>query len=142
MGPQVVIDANASLGLFLRLPYSNEIDQWMRAWQKEEARLVVPFLWEYECVTGLRRAVTLKLISAKEAEHMMEDLLALEFQRMPPSLELHKSALKWAERIGQSKVYDAHYLALAEDLSAEFWTVDLRLFHSLQGQGLPWVHSL
>ena len=142
MGSKVVIDANVTLGLFLRLPFSNTMDQWMKAWQEEDAHLVVPFLWEYECVSGLRRAASLKLISTEEAEHMMEDLLALEFQRIPPSLELHKSALKWAERIGQAKVYDAHYLALAEILSAEFWTVDLRLFHSLQGQGIKWVHSL
>ena len=113
----------------------------MQAWLEQEARLVVLFLWDYECVTGFRRAVSLRLISAEEAEHMVEDLLVLEFQRIPPSLELHKSALKWSERIGQSKVYDAYYLALAEDLTAEFWTVDQRLFHSFQGQGIKWVHS-
>jgi len=141
MGPQVVIDANVTLGLFLRLPYSNKIDQWMQAWLEQEARLVVPFLWEYECVTGFRQAVSLRLISAEEAEHMVEDLLALEIRRIPPSLELHKSALKWSERIGQSIVNDAYYLALAEELTAEFWTVDQRLFHSLQGQGIKWVHS-
>ncbi|HLE16232.1 MAG TPA: type II toxin-antitoxin system VapC family toxin [Anaerolineales bacterium] len=141
MAQRVVIDANATLGLFLRLPFSVQVDRQMQAWGAEEARLIVPTLWEYECLTGLRRAVTLKLISPKEAERMVEDLLALEFQRVPPTLELHRAALQWAERIGQSKVYDAHYLALAENLSAAFWTADHRLFRALQGIGVDWVFS-
>ncbi len=141
MAQRIVIDANATLALFLRLPYSERVDNQMQAWQAQEARLVVPTLWEYECLTGLRRAVTLKLISPKDAEQMVEDLFALEFQRVVPTLELHRVALHWAGRIGQSKVYDAQYLALAESLSAEFWTTDQRLFHTLQGLRVNWVQS-
>ncbi len=141
MAQRIVIDANATLGLFLRLPYSEKVDLRMQAWQAQEARLVVPTLWEYECLTGLRRAVTLKLISPEDAEQMVEDLLALEFQRLAPTLELHIAALQWAGRISQSKVYHAQYLALAESLSAEFWTADRRLFHTLQGLGVNWVYS-
>ncbi len=142
MAPRVVIDANATLGLFLRLPYSKNMDQQMQVWQAEEARLVVPTLWEYECLTGLRRAVTLKLLSSKEAESMLEDLIALELLRVAPTPELHRAALHWAERLGQSKVYDAQYLALAESLSAEFWTADQRLFHKLQELGVTWAHVI
>jgi len=142
MGPVYVIDANATLGLFLRLPYSEKMDHWMQARQMEEAHMVVPILWEYECLTGLRRAVTLKLISPHEAKQMATELMALEFQRIAPTLALHQSALLWADRIGQSKVYDAQYLALSESLSAEFWTADQRLFHTIQGLDVNWVHSL
>jgi predicted nucleic acid-binding protein len=142
MARQCIIDANVTLGLFLQLPYSHAVDRWMQVWQAEEASLVVPTLWEYECLTGLRRAVALKLISSGEAGRMVNDLLALEFQRVAPTLELHRSALAWAERIGQSKTYDAHYIALADKLSAEFWTADKRLYHTLKGLGVEWVHSV
>jgi predicted nucleic acid-binding protein len=142
MGQPCVIDANLTLGLFLHLPYSVKVDQQMRVWQKKEAHLVVPTLWEYECVSGLRRAIILKLISARDADNMAGVLLALNFQRIGPSQGLHQAALVWAERIGQSKVYDAQYIALAESLSAEFWTADQSLFHSLQSLGVDWVHSL
>lgn len=37
------------------------------------------------------------------------------------------SALDLAERLSLSATYDAHYLALAEWLGAEFWTADQRL---------------
>jgi predicted nucleic acid-binding protein len=142
MAQQFVIDANATLGLVLKLPYSGQIDQKMREWQANEARLSVPVLWEYECLTGLRRAVTQKLIDHQEADRIIEGLLALEFHRIPPTLELHRGALIWADRIGQSKIYDAHYLAAAESLSAEFWTADQRLFHTLQDLGMDWIHLI
>jgi predicted nucleic acid-binding protein len=141
VGKTIVIDANATLGMFLRLPYSDKVDRWMEAWQIEEAHLVVPILWEYECLSGLRRSITLKIISSQDAERMAVDLMALEFQRIAPTLTLHQSALLWAERLGQSKVYDAQYVALAESLSAEFWTADQRLVNSLRSLGVAWVHS-
>jgi predicted nucleic acid-binding protein len=142
MARRYVIDANATLGLFLRLPYSREIDSRLQAWQVEEASLAVPTLWEYECLTGFRRAVVLKLISSEEAGRMVEALYALKFHRVPPTLELHHAALVWAGRIGQAKIYDAHYLALAEILSAEFWTADKRLFHTLQSLEIDWAHLI
>ncbi len=142
MAQQYVIDANIALGLFLQLPYSKNVDRWMQERQAEEARLVVPILWEYECLSGLRRAVALKLISLKDAEQMVDALHALEFQRVMPTQELHQAALHWAERIGQSKIYDAEYIALAESLHAEFWTADQRLFSVLQGLGVDWAHSI
>ena len=141
MAQTLVIDANTILGLFLKLPYSEKVDRWMQVWQKEEAHLVVPILWEYECVSGLRRAVALKLITNQNAERMASDLLALEIQRILPDQALHLAALHWSERLGQSKIYDAHYVALAESLSAEFWTVDQRLYNSLRSLGVDWVRS-
>jgi predicted nucleic acid-binding protein len=142
MARQYVIDANATLGLFLNLPCSKQMDGWMQARQAEEARLVVPTLWEYECLAGLRRAVTLKLIHPTDAERMVGDLLALDFRRIPPTLLLHQAALLWAGKIGQSKVYDAQYLALAESLGAEFWSADQRLCNTLKGMEIHWVHSI
>jgi predicted nucleic acid-binding protein len=141
MGKPIVIDANVTLGLVLRLPYSEKVDRWMQDWQLEEAHLVVPTLWEYECLSGLRRAVAVRMISSNDAERIAADLLSLDFQRVPPNLALHQSALRWADRLGQSKAYDAQYVALAESLSAEFWTVDQRLSHSLQSLGVDWTHS-
>lgn len=142
MAGQYVIDANATLGLFLRLPYSQKAEQWMRKRQAEEAKLVVPTLWEYECLSGLRYAETLGQISPEQTEWLLEKLFALEIQRLEPTLELNRAALHWAERIGQAKVYDTQYLALAESLSAEFWTADKRLVHRAQGIGVNWVYEI
>lgn len=141
MAKRVVIDANIALALFLKLPYSVSVDRQMQAWGEEEARLIVPGLWEYECVSGLRRAAVLKLISPQDAHRILADLLALELERIAPTQELHRLALHWSELTGQSKVYDGYYLALADQLSAEFWTADRRLFHTLQEIEIAWAHS-
>lgn len=142
MAQRIVIDANATLGLFLKLPYSAQIDYHMQAWQVADAQLFVPVLWEYECMTGVRRAVIQKLISPQRGEQIMAGLLALNLQRVTPTLDLHRSAFNWAARIGQAKVYDAHYVAVAESLSAEFWTADQRLANALHGLGVVWVQQI
>ena len=53
--------------------------------------------------------------------------MRLGVQLVPPTLELDRMALRWADRLGQTVAYDAHYLALAETLGCDFRTVDRRL---------------
>ena len=53
--------------------------------------------------------------------------------------ELHRQALKIAQRYNLPATYDAHYLALAERLGIEFWTADRRLFNAVQSS-LSWVN--
>jgi predicted nucleic acid-binding protein len=97
-------------------------------------------LWEYECLSGFHRAVQLGVLHPQEATEMMNDLLALEIERVAPTVENHLAAFRWAERLGQSKVYDAQYVALAEHLKAELWSADQRLVTALKNQGVPWAH--
>ena len=135
-----MVDANITLGFFLRLPYSDLADQWMLRHRGERSSIAVPLLWEYECLTGLRKAVVMGQITAEDAEHMVQLLHQLEFQRVLPIPDLHRSALKWAEKIGQSKTYDAHYLALAEELGFELWTADRNLAEAGRATGTAWIH--
>ena len=90
----------------------------------------------------LTQMCVLGLISSQVAEGMAKQLDALGFQTIVPTLELHLAALHWAERIGQSNAYDAQYLALAESLSAEFWTADVRLVHVLEKLDVSWIHAI
>jgi predicted nucleic acid-binding protein len=55
--------------------------------------------------------------------------------------ELHARALDLAERLSLPAAYDAHYLALADWLGAEFWTADQRLVRAVQDE-LPWVRAV
>ncbi|HSR30541.1 MAG TPA: type II toxin-antitoxin system VapC family toxin [Anaerolineae bacterium] len=57
-----------------------------------------------------------------------------------PPVHLHERALRWADRLGHSKAYDAHYLALAEQEGIELWTADRRLANGAQQAGAHWVH--
>lgn len=136
----VVVDANFSLALVLPLPYSPAVIRRMHAWQQEQPRLLAPGLWEYEVVAGLRRAWYLRLLSLEQAQTSLDELLAMELEVAPASPGLHRRALEWAERLGQSRACDAQYLALAERESAELWTGDQRLANGVRALGADWVH--
>jgi len=136
----IVLDANFSLAQVLPLPYSPAVIQRMRAWQDQQPRILVPGSWEYEVVTGLRRACYLRLLSLEQAQTSLDELLGMELEVVATTPKLHRRALEWAERLAQSRAYDAQYLALAEQHSAELWTGDKRLVNGAAALGVDWVH--
>ncbi len=135
----IVVDANFSLAQVLPLPYSQDVLRHMNVWRTELPRLLVPSLWEYEVVTGLRRAYVQGLLTREEMKFTLDELLAMALEVAPGSSERHHRALVWAERLGQARAYDAQYLALAELFEAEFWTGDRRLANAAHQLGLTWV---
>lgn len=51
---------------------------------------------------------------------------------MPTSYVVLDSGILLATEYNRPTAYDAQYLALAERLSCEFWTVDERLFNGVK----------
>lgn len=140
MAPRVVIDASVGLGLVLHEAYTDAAYRLMGHLAQGQAHLVVPALWDYECLSALRAAVFLQKIPAAAAREALGALWDLAPERIGPRRELHESALLWAERLGQRKAYDAQYVALAEALEAELWSADQRLVNGLKAQGVSWGH--
>jgi predicted nucleic acid-binding protein len=138
----VVVDANLVAALALPLPYSDQAADKMRQWKLAGDQVTAPLLLEYELSTILRRAVAAGLLANDPAAAIMEQLLALGITTVPPTAGLHRQALLWAERLGQAKSYDAHYLAVAEQQAAELWTADRRLAGRADQLSLPWVRDL
>jgi len=137
---RIVVDANLVAAIVLPLSYSDQTAHQFTAWNRAGTELHAPLLLEYEVASVMRKAVVAGWMSTGEAAEAMRDMLALNIRRLPPTSELHKIALQWAERLGQSKAYDAHYLALAEQLKAELWTADRRLVNGARQAGAAWVH--
>jgi predicted nucleic acid-binding protein len=54
-------------------------------------------------------------------------------------LSLCQQALEFARQLGQSKVYDAFYLAVAKTYQAELWTGDQHFYQRCRDQKLNWV---
>ena len=136
----VVVDANFSLAQVLPLPYSQDVIRRMGTWQSELPHILVPGLWEYEVVTGLRRAYTRGYLTQARAEMLLDQIFGMEFDVVPATVEQHKRAMVWAERLGQARAYDSQYVALAEHSGAELWTADERLHNRTRQLGVAWVH--
>ena len=136
---KVVLDASVNLAQVIPLPYSSQVEALMQRWRNERVRIIVPVLWEYEVVSGLRRACTHKLITQESADRALNYLLDMRFETFPGSRERHQRALTWAEKLGQSRAHDAQYMSLAEELNAVLWTGDRRLANGANQLGVPWV---
>lgn len=72
----------------------------------------------------------------------LDQFARFRLEAVPPSFDLNRQALQWAERLAQSKAYDAQYLALAEHLQAEFWTADEHMVNSVKQSGITWAHKI
>ncbi len=136
----VVIDANICLGLFLPLPYSEDVEKKFKQWSLGKTRLLAPVLWEYEVLSGLRMAEYRKLISHDDARLALEEVMRLQVDVISPSFHLHQKALDLSEKLGQARCYDAHYLALADQMDVALWTADQKLVNQCRALGLDWVY--
>lgn len=135
-----VIDANLIAAVVLPLPYSDQATQRMTIWKRAGVEILAPILLEYEIVAILRKAVVAQWLTTDLAVEAIEKILALDVRCVTPTRSLHRQALRWADRLGHAKAYDAHYLALAEQESIELWTADRRLANGAQRAGANWVH--
>lgn len=139
---KIVIDANIIVALALPLPYSNAATEKLRKWQEQNVELVAPTLWHYECVSTLRKAVVLNLISTEEVSEALQNIFSLGIKDLQPTFFLNQKSMEWASRLKQTVAYDAAYLALAEHLNSEFWTADNKLFKAADNEGLTWVRLI
>lgn len=135
-----VIDANLLAAVVLPLPYSDEATQQITAWKRAGLELLAPVLLEYDIAAILRKAVVAQWLTTDLAVEAMGKILTLNVRCLTPTVHLHERALRWADRLGHSKAYDAHYLAVAEQEGIELWTADRRLANGARQLGAQWIH--
>ena len=138
----IVVDAN--LAVWAILPVAAPVDAigLFADWHRQELRLVAPALWLAECASAVRSGVYAGALSEEEGRTALEDLFALEVETLPLTLQQTRSAFEWARRLRLAQAHDGFYLALAQELGAEFWTGDRRLEHRAQQAGAGWVHAV
>ncbi len=136
----IVVDTNLAIGAVMSQQYSTKIVARLSGWRQSGEHLIAPTLLEYEITTALQRVITQGLLDKRGAEMVLDAILKLGIELISPSREHHLDALRWAERLGHSKAYDAQYVALAAREGAPLWTADRRLANAAQAAGLAWVH--
>jgi len=138
----IVVDANITVALFVRLPYSDVVDNLFSLWRRQNVPLYAPSLWPLEVASSLRKAVAVKQVSEEDALQALARLERLGVQVIAADTSLLRSSLTWARKLNQFVAYDAQYLALAESLEAELWTADKRLAGAARSIGTTFVHCI
>lgn len=136
-----VVDASIAIKTATELSQTLELF-WDRV-DREQVTPCAPRLWVSETTSGIRLMVFQKHLTPNDAEQALRNLHGLRFEIINEDEELSLRALEWAGKLGQSKAYDAFYLALAEKLVVDFWTADVRLANRCRKDlKLDWVHSI
>lgn len=136
----VVVDASLVVNLLLTQDYSVQAERCLDGWKSSGEVLYAPAHWYAEVLSALRFAVFKRKLAPEAADLLVDILPELGVRVVEPTPALLKSSLRWADRLGQSKAYDAQYVALAEQYGAELWSADQRLVNALQAQGAIWAH--
>jgi predicted nucleic acid-binding protein len=136
----VCIDASFVLRLLLGGPGGNEAEILWKEWAHNGVQAAAPELIFYEITNALHRLSSNAIVAFEEAEETLEIALGLEINTVSEEF-LHHKALLFARKCSLKAAYDAHYLALAESLEANFWTADRRLMNAV-AEKLSWVKCL
>ncbi len=129
---------DASLVIRLVVDPGDELvrSKWER-WDSENWHIAAPTGLLHEDSNALSRYQRTGMMSRAAARLALKATLSLPLQ-LYRDTELHTRALDLAEHLSLPAAYDAHYIALADWLGAEFWTADQRLAGTVQ-DALPWV---
>jgi predicted nucleic acid-binding protein len=134
-----VVDANLAVNTALN--FSQNLENFWKRVHLEQITPCAPRLWMSETTSAIRAYLAQKQIDVKEAEQALVTIHALRVEIIDEDKALCLRALELAGMLGQSKAYDAFYLAVAEQMKAEFWTADERLNNRCRGDlSLGWVH--
>ena len=138
----IVIDANITVALFVNLPYSTQCERLFRLWREQDYQLCAPALWPAEVVSALRKMVSVGQLASDDARLALAILEHIPMQVVVPDSGLMDLSLTWAGRLNQTVAYDAQYVALAENISAQFWSADQALIKSLRHLKIDWAHGI
>ncbi|MEC4895927.1 MAG: type II toxin-antitoxin system VapC family toxin [Oscillatoria sp. PMC 1051.18] len=121
----------------VRLVNSNSSESpWIRLWEEwleAGTEIISPTLLYYEVTNAIYRMGQAGQLQEDEVKTALEDAMNLGIQLKSDS-QLHLLAVTLAKRFNFPATYDSHYLALAQQYKAEFYTGDKRLFKKVQGQ--------
>jgi predicted nucleic acid-binding protein len=135
----VVIDASALVAFVTKEPASPKVAQLLHDWGSQETPLNAPELARYEIANALAKKAAngeLDDDAIREAWDVLDDLPIVYHP-----LHDGSSAVRVALTLERRSAYDAAYLALAQSLDAELWTLDGPLARNANSHGYP-IHLI
>jgi predicted nucleic acid-binding protein len=136
----ICVDAGIVIRRIL-FPEDIKLHQLWTEWNQNNNQIFAPTLLPFEIINVLYRYQRQGMFSPDTSNLAIQTALALPIE-LSHSKDLHTNAFRLAQKFDLSAAYDAHYLALAEMLGAEFWTVDKQLYNTLEKYRLDWVKTI
>ena len=136
MPAPLVVDASLTVRLLLPAPEQSGLQGLVSSWLREGYTLCAPALWLYQTTSALSKVVRWGELTPEEGGRALELAQTLAVQLVAPDSEQARRAYDWTLRLNRAAAYDSFYLALAESLQCDLWTMDERLHN---GVNLPWV---
>lgn len=131
----VVLDSNVAVALALDTERAPVIEERLRAWEEAKEALHAPSLFRFEVANALTRNIAADKIDAADAKVAWQRIVAIE-------ISLHgltdgPAVIAVARKLKRESAYDAAYIALAQELDAELWTLDGPLSRNAASSDLP-----
>ena len=136
----ICVDASVVVRLTLDLDDISVRELW-DSWLEQKKRLVAPSLLYYEVTNALFRLERSDVYASNLVRDVLDFALTLPIELIQDK-KLHQGARELAKRYQLPATYDAHYVALAEGMKADFWTADKRLFNALIAFEVDWAHLI
>ena len=137
-----VVDSNIAVNILLNTPLSAQVEALWRKFQRDQTRVLAPQLWRYEITSAIHKYLSDGKLQADQAEEILRIMFDLGVNLINEDEDLCLSAFEWASRLNQKAAYDGFYLALAERMSADFWTTDQHLANSARQAGAARIFCL
>jgi predicted nucleic acid-binding protein len=135
----ICVDASVVIQLLVPPGGENVRTLW-KQWVQTSRSLIAPSLLFYEVSNAFHQYRRAGQLSTQTVAHAMQAAQRLSIDVIDMS-HAHGLALELCDTFGLTATYDAHYLVLAQQQGAEFWTLDKRLVARVQPK-LSWVHLI
>jgi predicted nucleic acid-binding protein len=132
---RVVVDANVAVSLTIDPVRAAVIAQHLREWERARATLYAPALFRYEVASALTRGVVAGELSQSDATLAWDRIIGIPI--VLHDLHAGPAVIEIARQLRRQSAYDAAYIALAQQLDAEVWTLDGPLARNAAGSSLP-----
>lgn len=131
----IVLDANLPIVLVSGDPRREQVWPQITQWLHQNTPLHAPHLLPYEVANALTRAIVAGRFSEESLAPALESLRNLPIAYH--AVSYNPRVVEIALSLRRQSAYDAAYIALAESLNAELWTLDSPLYRNATALGFP-----